>query len=438
VTTDTSVLRVETRALVAFGVERYEDAVTYSAVRRYLGDVGSIPTGAWGTLEGISEKLNRDWATALACRLSEAHTARNEMERMADGLMQLAADYENTDLDVAASFDVVNRDLLPYLPLGDGYGGRVRVRPGGVGILSPPDRRMQPGDQPVLMIPEDNERLSATRGERLPRTREVEEPITIGSTDGNDLVFSGGLTTYYENGEGDRLDTFIQEHRDTLLQLEAILIELGTGERLPLTDLMVHAWRSAPRIIRNRADLVHSAANTYGELRAELDNELKNLKLYWEGTACQAFSHYADRAVAYLTQLETQTRWLAEEGKKAASMLEGLRNAYADLGYQQIGTLIEALTNYLDAVRSLFSSCSDPEKALLDVVHAFVGYLVDAQRRYVEAMSGLIRIDEQERKERPDLGTRGHDTTPFPQPEVGTDAWVDRGNWRPRADRPAA
>ncbi|ROT31115.1 hypothetical protein [Micromonospora sp. HM5-17] len=229
-----------------------------------------------------------------------------------------------------------------------------------------------------------------------------------------------------------------RQYRQLRIQLEAILIELGTGERLPRTDLMVHAWRSAPRIIRNRADLVHSAANTYGELRAELDNELKNLKLYWEGTACQAFSHYADRAVAYLTQLETQTRWLAEEGKKAASMLEGLRNAYADLGYQQIGTLIEALTNYLDAVRSLFSSCSDPEKALLDVVHAFVGYLVDAQRRYVEAMSGLIRIDEQERKERPDLGTRGHDTTPFPQPEVGTDAWVDRGNWRPRADRPAA
>jgi hypothetical protein len=111
-TTDSSALRVESRALVAFGVERYEDAVTYSAVNRYLGDVGSIPAAAWGTLEGVSERLNRDWVTALDCRVSEAITAHNEMERMADGLMQIAADYEGTELDVATNFDVMNRDLL--------------------------------------------------------------------------------------------------------------------------------------------------------------------------------------------------------------------------------------------------------------------------------------------------------------------------------------
>lgn len=437
-TTDTSALRVETRALVAFGMERYEDAVTYSAVGRYLGDVGSIPAAAWGTLEGISEKLNRDWATALGSRITEANTARNEMERMADGLMQIAADYEGTELDVATNFDVMNRDLLPYLPLGDGYGSSVRVRPGGAGILSQPHDRRLPDDQPVVVIPDGNDRLGATRNEKLPRTREVEEPITIGSTDGNNLGFSGGRTTYYENGEGDQLDTFIHEYRDTLLQLEAILIELGTGERLPLTNLMVHAWRSSPKIIRNRADLVHSAANTYAELRAEMDGELKNLKLYWEGSASQAFSQYADRASSYLAQLEAQTRWLAEEGKKAASMLEGLRNAYAGLGYQHIGTLISALKSYIEAVNGLFSSCSNPEKALLDTVHTFISYLLDAERLHVEAMSDLIKIDEQERKERPDLGTRGHDTTPFPQAEVGADAWADRSNWAPRSDRPAA
>ncbi|MFC3499865.1 hypothetical protein ACFOOK_02585 [Micromonospora krabiensis] len=438
-TTDTSALRVESQALVAFGRERYEDAVAYSAVRRYLSDVGSIPSGAWGTLEGISEKLHRDWATALSSRLSEANTARNEMERMADGLMQIAADYEGTDLDIATTFDLQNRDLLPYLPLGDGHAGSVRVRPGGAGILAQPaPRKAIPGDEPVLMIPDDNERLGATRNETLPRTRVVEEPIRIGSTDGNDLTISGGRTTYYENGEGDQLDTFIHEHRDTLLQLEAILIELGTGERLPLTDLMVHAWRSSPRIIRNRADLVHSAANTYAELRAEMGGELKNLKLYWEGSAFQAFGHYADRAGLYLDQLVTQTRWLADEGKKAATMLEGLRNAYASLGYQHIGTLIDALKGYLESVNGLFSSCSEPEKALLTVVQTFVGYLLDAERRSVEAMSELIKIDEQERKERPDLGTRSHDTTPFPQPEVGADAWSDRSSWAPRPDKPRA
>ncbi|PYC62796.1 hypothetical protein C7C45_32765 [Micromonospora arborensis] len=436
-TTDTSALRVESRALVAFGVERYEDAVTYSAVRRYLGDVGAIPVGAWGTLDGISDKLNRDWVTALGSRLSEADIARNEMERIADGLMQIAADYEGTELDVATNFDVFNRDLGLYLPLGDGYGNGVRVRPGGAGILSQPPERRLPDDRPVVVIPEGNDRLGATRNERLPRTRVVEEPITIGSSDGNNLGFSGGRTTHYENGEGDQLDTFIHEHRDTLLQLEAILIELGTGQRLPLTDLMVHAWRSAPKVIWNRADLVHSAAGTYAELRAEMDGELKNLKLYWDGSAAQAFGQYAERASAYLVQLETQARWLAEEGKKAASMLEGLRNAYASLGYQHIGTLIDALKGYIEAVNGLFSSCSSPEKALLDTVRTFVTYLLDTERQYVQAMSDLIKVDEQERKERPDLGTRGHDTTPFPQAGVGGTAWADRGSWVPRPGRPA-
>ncbi|MEU8284128.1 hypothetical protein AB0C01_07295 [Micromonospora sp. NPDC048905] len=437
-TTDTSALRVESRALVAFGVERYEDAVTYSAVRRYVGDVGAIPVAAWGTLEGISDKLNRDWATALGSRMSEAAIARDEMERIADGLLQIAADYEGTDLDVATNLDVFNRDLGPYLPLGDGYGSSVRVRPGGAGILSQPHDRRLPDDQPVLVIPEGNDRLSATRNERLPRTRVVEEPITIGSTDGNNLGFSGGRTIYYENGEGDQLDTFIHEHRDTLLQLEAILIELGTGDRLPLTGLMVHAWRSAPKVIWNRADLLHSVAGTYAELRAEMDGELKNLKLYWEGSALQAFSQYAERASAYLLQLETQTRWQAEEGKKAASMLEGLRNAYAGLGYQHIGTLIEALKGYIEAVNGLFSSCSNPEAALQKVVQEFVTFLLEAERLHAEAMSDLIKIDEQERKERPDLGTRNHTTTPFPQAEVGADAWLDGGKWAPRPDRPAA
>lgn len=63
--TELEELRAESRALVTFGVARYEDSVVFSAVRRYLVDVGQIPTGAWGTLPGISDKLRRDWATAL-------------------------------------------------------------------------------------------------------------------------------------------------------------------------------------------------------------------------------------------------------------------------------------------------------------------------------------------------------------------------------------
>lgn len=430
--TDLSTLTVETQALVAFGRERYEDGTTYSAVRRYLTDIGSIPRSAWGTLDGISDRLHRDWADALSYRTAEANQTRDEMERMADGLLQIAADYEGTDLQVATTFDVANRDLQPYLPLGAGYGNPIRVRAGGAGIIAPPAHRLQPGDSPILAIPDDNDRLAATRTETLPHTRVVEEPLRIYTN----LTFTGGRTTYYENGSGDQLDTFIKEHRSTLLQLEGLLIRLGTGDRLPLTDLMIHAWRSVPPIIRNRADLIHSVANTYSELSAEMAGEAANLKLYWEGSASQAFTQYANRATTYLTQLEAQARWLADEGKRAATMLEGLRNAYAALGYEHISTLITALDSYLDAVNSPFSACTNPEEGFLNVVRGFTDFLINAEARHADAMANLIRVDEQERKERPDLGTRSHDMTPFPANEVGANAWTDRITWAPRPDRP--
>lgn len=430
--TDISALTVETQALVAFGRERYEDGTTYSAIRRYLTDIGSVPRSAWGTLDGISDRLHRDWTDALRNRTAEADQARDEMERMADGLLQIAADYEGTDLQVATTFDVVNRDLQPYLPLGTGYGNPIRVRAGGAGIIAPPAHRPQPGDAPILAIPDDNERLAATRAETLPHTRVVEEPLTIYS----DFSFEGGRTTYYENGGGDQLDTFIKEHRSTLLQLEGLLIRLGTGDWLPLTDLMIHAWRSVPPIIRNRADLIHSVANTYSELSAEMAGEAANLKLYWEGSASQAFAQYANRATTYLTQLEAQARWLADEGKRAATMLEGLRNAYATLGYENISALITALDSYLDAVNSPFSACTNPEEAFLNVVRGFTSLILDAERQHADAMASLLRVEEQERKERPDLGTRSHDATPFPATEVGASAWTDRITWTPRPDRP--
>ncbi|PMR57408.1 hypothetical protein C1A38_30065, partial [Verrucosispora sp. ts21] len=68
--------------------------------------------------------------------------------------------------------------------------------------------------------------------------------------------------------------------------------------------------------------------------------------------------------------------------------------------------------------------------------NTFIGYLRDAEKRHVDAMASLIKVDEQERKERPDLGTRSHDTTPFPHAQVGAGAWTDRNTWKPRLDRP--
>jgi len=435
--TDTSTLRVETRQLVTYGVERYEDGVTYGAIRRYLDDIGAIPAAAWGTLPGVSDRLANDWQVSLDARVDEALTARTEMDRMADGLLQIATDYEGTDLTVATSFDTVNQDLAPYLPVSDGYGPDISTRRGGSGTIAPPRDPHQRGEErPTVVIPPGNDKLTATRHETLPSTRAVEEPLTIGTSDGNDLGFSGGRTTYYENGEKDRLDEFVQDYRSELLQLEAILTDLGTGLRMPLNDLIIHAWRTAPKVIRNRADLMHSVANTYAEARTTMDEETKSLARYWEGNASEAFIQYAQSSSAWLAQVQAQASWLAEEGKKAASLLEGLRNAYASTGYERIATLLEAMKTYLADANSLFSPCTNPEQALVKATTFFMDYMIDAEKNAVELAASLLKIDEQERKERPDLGTRGHDTVPFPAPAVGANAWTDRSAWKPNPARP--
>ncbi|GAA2562059.1 hypothetical protein GCM10010435_37480 [Winogradskya consettensis] len=435
--TDISALHVESQALVSYGTERYEDSVTYSAIRRYLDDIGAVPTGAWGTLPGVSDRLARDWQTSLGYRVDEALDAKNEMDRMTDGLLQVATDYEGTDLEVSTSFDVVNQDLKPYLPVADGYASTINTRRGGAGVLnSGGDPHLHGEERPSVVIPPDNTNLTATRHETIPSTRAVTEPITIGSSDGNNLGFSGGRTTYYENGGGDRLDEFVTQYRSDLLQLEAFLTELETGIRLPLNDLIIHAWRSAPDVVKNRADLLHSVANTYAETRTNFDAETDRLALYWEGTASEAFTQYAKSTSTWLTQVQAQATWLAEEGKKAASMLEGLRNAYASTGFERINTLLDAMSSYIEAVNAPFSACTNPEKALIEVALSFVNVLTLAEKNAISLSIELLKIDEQERKERPDLGTRGHDAVPLPAPAFGSTSWGDRNGWKTNPERP--
>ncbi|MEJ3745770.1 hypothetical protein WEI85_21070 [Actinomycetes bacterium KLBMP 9797] len=430
--TDVSQLRVEARALVSFGVERYEDAVVYAALRRYLLDVGGVPSAAWGTLPDVSGDLRKGWATALGARVDEAGAARDGLEQMADKILQAATDYVGADLELAVEFDLVNRDVTGYLPISEGYARAVHIRQGGDGVLPQPTYRRLPDDRPAPVFPPNNDRLNGIRHEELPTTRVVEAPIVI-SSDGDRLGISGGSTTIYENGEGDWLDQFVQEHRSTLLQLEALITQLSTDHRLPLNDLIVHAWRTAPKIIHNRADLMHSVANTYRELRTEMNQEVEQLQLHWEGTGVLAFRQYANAVGNYLAELEKQAQWLAEEGKKAADQLEGLRNAYAETGYERIGQLVQAVEEYWASVANRFSACANPEQALIQAIGAFVGALLKSEAHYVSALAELVRIDEQERAERPDLGSRAHDPIPFPRIEVDADAWSRWSHeyWRP-------
>ena len=434
--TDPGTLRVEIRALAAYGTERYEDAVTCGAIRRFLGHVGAIPDRAWGNLPDVSAKLARDWRTALDYRVDEAIAARDEMDRMADVLLQAAADIEGTDIVNATTFDVSNQDLAPFVPTADGYRNQVRTQPGGAGIAAEPRHGRDGFERAELVIPPENTRLVSVGREVLPSTRVTEAPLTLGTSSGQDLLISGGRTTYYENGGGDALDRFVQRYRGDLLLLEGILVELGTDQRMPLSDLIMNAWSSSPGLISNRADLLHSVANTYRTVRVDMEQETRNLDTYWDGVAAEAFTRHAQSRITWIEQIEAQASWLAEEGRKAANLLEGLRNQYADAGYERIDELLQAMKDYVDSVGSVFSPCSDAEGKLVSVAGVFIQTLIGSERLALGELERMIEIDEQERKERPNLGTRGHDALRPPDPALGGDNWADRGGWTPSPDRP--
>lgn len=95
------------------------------------------------------------------------------------------------------------------------------------------------------------------------------------------------------------------------------------------------------------------------------------------------------------------------------------------------------MKEYISAVNGAFRSCTNPEEALLAAIDIFIGYLISAEKNAVDLAANLIKIDEQERRERPDLDTRGHDAVPPPTPAVGANAWTDPNGWTPNPAHPA-
>jgi hypothetical protein len=131
--------------------------------------------------------------------------------------------------------------------------------------------------------------------------------------------------------------------------------------------------------------------------------------------------------------LHVETRRLAEYGRERYEDSV----VYQAVTHGNIGNLIRAMTEYFDKVNAAFSACANPEKSFLDVVDDFIGALSQAEAAHVGALAELIKIDEQVRRERPDIGSRGHDVTPFPRQDIGADAWSDPDGWIPAPNRPA-
>src|SRR5687768_9381522 len=87
-------------------------------------------------------------------------------------------------------------------------------------------------------------------------------------------------------------------------------------------------------------------------------------------------------------------------------------------------------------MRAACAACSLAEEKLVAVADEFISFMIESERRAIALAADLIKIDEQERKERADLGTRSHDALRPPASAVGTDVWTDRHGWAPHPKRP--
>lgn len=231
-------------SLVEAARERYEDALTSEAIRRFLATVSDVPDFAWGSFEW-SRRWATDWATAAEARLREAATARDVQEHTGAVLFQVAANYERTDISAAYDIDV-NSDsgvLRGFMP----ESGSVTARAGGA--VSPPG---YPEDGYLGRLPQENPENPSDIGSRLRymaldhgwNTPILKNPGTVTAMD----RCWAALTNTPGRAA---LSTFVKEHYQVLREAQDLLRSYGIALQQPPTDMFDEAMEAVPGIIDN-------------------------------------------------------------------------------------------------------------------------------------------------------------------------------------------
>jgi uncharacterized protein YukE len=440
-------MEVAADRLISYAERRFEDSYAYHALAGFVLDIGAVPRWAWSTLPW-SDDWRKGWEEACENRLTEAKTIRDEVATTGGKLAQVAADYTETDLDIAVDINLTNDDVVPYL---DYYTRNVpdaATRPGGGGphpdfpdhLPPPPEVPSDPGvglwgpryGPGAVPVPRGNDRLQGLREEAQPRGG---PQYWIGRDLRTGEPTSGATFHGYEQ---DELEQFVQEHGSTLVGIESSVSGLDPGGPRPWSGLVKPAWLTCPSIIQNRAELMGSAANTYRELSDSMSNETQSLHDYWSGSAApQAYFRHAEAIQEYLADIEGKATNLAGEGERAANALTLLRNAYAAIGYQHIRQMIDRMEEHIAVTTSAIgriTECSTPTgaaNALVETVLAFNTALAEEQRRRLDAAAAVLPAEAIAVANAPDFGSE-FDPEPFPPNELNPySAWDDGSDWRP-------
>lgn len=419
-------LSVELQALVNNGKERYEDSIVADAIKTYIGHVGAIPDFAWGKMPW-SGKWKADWHTAVEARITEAGTMRDTLGTTGSNLLQVAADYSHADIEATLDFDISseNAGLTPFMLGTKKAGDSVSTHPGG--HAGPPP--YFPGGNYGVNIPDntpDGKRLNFLwKDGRLNNI-----PAEAGPP-GFQHSFTPMIQALETPGHGD-LTKFVNEHYETLTQAENIVEQYGGGlAQLPSRDFIDQVIDAYPGVIKNRADLMYIAKNNYDEMRKEMASETDTLKLYWASeSASQAYFVHANNILKYFDSVAGELTWMADEGKKAADTIDKLMLAYAKVGYEKIGTLIDQIKAVTDAANSLTGSVEDPVKALTASLNYMVTTMLADWKTANEQAKSMLNITDAAISGQPNLGTSSHDAKPFPQDGAGGQ-WTNGSGWKP-------
>lgn len=375
--------KAETKALVENGNNRLEDALACEAARLFLAEVGSVPRAAFGEIEEYSQIWHNDWNTQFTARCAELASIRDALWNAGCGLLKVAGEYEDTDVEAAFiigdTWSIGTTTLGGYLdPLLSHFSG-ITFRPG---EPFPTDYGSASSANPLtggdtLTFPHVTGDVLPTYTQETTIERQALDDAWVWEGDrhwpweGDFWEYQGRPTidmpkvtiTATPGAENDALVDFVgRQDQGWALVLSETIIDLEGGDaNRPMRDMIVPVWTASPTLFANRHTLLNQLWGPLPEILDRVKNNTGRLRTYWEGAGASAYlgtdgSGLAPMIAEYLAGLIARIEWFVQRCKVVETTLAEIRDGYATSALADVKAANAANDEYLQAIRATLSS----------------------------------------------------------------------------------